>query len=249
MFEGLRLTLSSISYIRQHRLGGIYIYTIIIGIAFTVLCSFLMRWGANSIYDWVSQSTIAEDMPTLHTVISYSAYLLSWLLMLLPYVVFGASIILVIMGPTLSIIAEKTIAVETGAKPLSQSLWHNILRTVVVVVLNALLQLSLLLLLFVIGFFVGPFKIFILPLTLAVNAYFYAMSMGDYAMEWLNMTPSESRRYCHKNMWRYIGLGLPFALLMLIPLVGSFLALLIAPATTVACARNFYLNKDNNNQA
>ena len=249
MFEGLRLTLSSISYIRQHRLGGIYIYTILIGIAFTILCSFLMRWGANSIYDWVSQSTIADDMPTLHTVISYSAYILSWVLMLLPYVVFGATIILVIMGPTLSIIAQKTIAVETGAKPTSQSLWHNIVRTVVVVAVNSLMQLSILVLLFIIGFFVGPLKIFILPLTLAVNAYFYAMSMGDYAMEWLNMTPSESRRYCHKNMFRYIGLGLPFALLMLIPFVGSFLALLIAPATTVACARNFYQNKDNNNQA
>ncbi|MBR6251397.1 MAG: EI24 domain-containing protein [Bacteroidales bacterium] len=249
MFEGLRLTLSSISYIRQHRLGGIYIYTILIGIAFTILCSFLMRWGANSIYDWVSQSTIADDMPTLHTVISYSAYILSWVLMLLPYVVLGATIILVIMGPTLSIIAQKTIAVETGAKPSSQSLWHNIVRTVVVVAVNSLMQLSILVLLFIIGFFVGPLKIFILPLTLAVNAYFYAMSMGDYAMEWLNMTPSESRRYCHKNMFRYIGLGLPFALLMLIPFVGSFLALLIAPATTVACARNFYQNKDNNNQA
>lgn len=249
MFEGLRLTLSSISYIRQHRLGGIYIYTILIGIAFTILCSFLMRWGANSIYDWVSQSTIADDMPTLHTVISYSAYILSWVLMLLPYVVFGATIILVIMGPTLSIIAQKTIAVETGAKPSSQSLWHNIVRTVVVVAVNSLMQLSILVLLFIIGFFVGPLKIFILPLTLAVNAYFYAMSMGDYAMEWLNMTPSESRRYCHKNMFRYIGFGLPFALLMLIPFVGSFLALLIAPATTVACARNFYQNKDNNNQA
>ena len=236
MTQGLNLTLSSISYIRNNNFGKIYRYCILIGLVLSAFFLIMIIWGSMGVKSLLASLAIASTLTAIPLVGAF----LSFLIMIWLYTLIAAPIILVAMGPILSRVAQRTIEVESGSKPEEQKFFHNLGRTILVVLVNLSIQLFILFLLTLMGWFM-PIKIITFILTLCVNAYFYASSMADYTLELLGMSTIESLRYGRRNIRRFVGLGLIFATLMVIPFVGPFIALMLAPATTAACARSYFL--------
>ena len=167
--------------------------------------------------------------------------LVVWLASVLMLSLVGGVVILVLLSPALSSIAERTWRMEGGSVgrsgfgPLLKSIW----RGIVVALRNGVKQLFALLGVFLLGFV--PVVGFVAPvLSVMVNSYFYGVSFSDYAMELAGMGSGEASSFGSRNRWVMIGLGLPYALPLFVPLVGQYVALFVAPLVAAGGAHYVY---------
>ena len=156
-----------------------------------------------------------------------------------------ASVFMVIGTPYFSYISSRTEEAVTGKK-YPFHFWtflKEIKRGIVLSVRNSFKQLGWLLLISLIAFI--PIIGLIAPLlTFIVQAYYYGLLMTDYTLERQGFSVKESQVYYrqHKPELFAIGLGLMF--LLLIPVIGWFLAPTYA---LVAAYLNFEKSKAKEN--
>lgn len=155
------------------------------------------------------------------------------------FIAFGGYIVLIIMSPVYSWLSERTEAYLTGREyPFS---WRELVREIVRGILIALRNMFVQLLLSVFFFFfsfvpvvgvVSPFAIFF------ISAYFYGFSFVDYTIERKKFNVRDSVRYVNRNIGMVTGVGLVFALSLMMPWVSmavcSFVSILSVMAGTVA---------------
>ena len=72
------------------------------------------------------------------------------------------------------------------------------------------------------------------PLLFFISSYYYGFSFMDYTAERRKLTVKESIHFVKQNKGLAIGNGLPFALALLIPVIGVSLSGFIALISTVA---------------
>ncbi len=195
--------------------------------------------------DWVSGYILASfSLPDAVSGILPSAA--SWLGGALVFVVcfllvgyIGGSVILLVLSPVLSHVADKAWALA-GHKIPNDS-FAGVLRSVfrgIVVALRCLCLQVLCLVLVLILSFVPVVNIATPILSLLVSAFFYGQAMVDYAVERAEQEGAfksgKGGAFPFYNIGLTVGIGILYALVMLIPFVGSYLALYIAPASVCA---------------
>jgi len=178
-------------------------------------------WGA----EWIT-----EYMPGIFQAILLILFKIFFFFL---FAYFGGYIVLILLSPALAFLSEKTEMILTGNQypfDLLQTV-RDALRGVMVALRNALIEVLWMIGLFFFSFIpvVGIASPF---LGFAISSYFYGFSYMDYYSERRRMTMMQSVRYIRKHKYVAFANGALFALLLIIPYCGVFLA---GFAAIVAC--------------
>tara|TARA_A200000113_G_scaffold3860_1_gene4186 strand:+ start:4488 stop:5270 length:783 start_codon:yes stop_codon:yes gene_type:complete len=192
--------------------------------------SFLESFGASE--DWW--------ILFLNKLFSISIWLVSKVLFFYVFSLFGGYLTIIFLSPVFTYLSEKTASIQKGKTynfNFSQFV-NDIFRAILISVRNILLQLSVVFVLFLIGFIpVIGWGISIFG-NLLIVSYFYGFSFLDYTNERNQLSIKESVKIVRRKKGLAIGLGLVFYLCFFIPLLGgvisSFLAIISVVAATIS---------------
>jgi CysZ protein len=152
----------------------------------------------------------------------------------------GGFITLILLSPVLAIYSEKTEFLVTGNSyrfNLVKTL-HETWRGILISARNFVLELLFILLFFSLSFvpiagLISPFALFL------VTAYYFGFSMLDYSLERKGASVKQSIQFMRKHSGQTIGSGLPFALILLIPILGSLLVGFIAVIGVISASLSY----------
>ncbi len=242
-FTGLRYFTSSIGYMRRNGMTSVYLW--MLGVA--VLFSVLYGYGISQAMEYVGGEldTLFENFAFPSWMSTILRWLAGGLLFVASFLLFhliNGTIVLILSSPVFSNVAKKAYEIEMGEKPKELPLVDSIGRGVLFALRNFGIQLLIWIVVYIVGFFVTFLSPLVPVIIVAVNAYYYAVSMADYTMELKGMSVGQSVRYGSQNKFMLCGIGLPFAVILLVPFVGSYLAILLAPVMEIAALRSVLNN-------
>lgn len=154
----------------------------------------------------------------------------------------GGYVILMLLSPVLAYLSEKTEQILLGTEvPFS---WLQLIkdawRGIALAARNFLIELGAMILLFFLSF-IPVVGLISAPLLFFISSYYYGFSFIDYTAERRRLKVRESIQFVKQNKGIAIGNGLPFALALLIPVIGvslsGFLAIISTVAATMAILR------------
>ncbi len=226
------------------RIGwGVYAIIAALCVLFLVAGIWLGSWAFDLMHLFISgllSEAVADWFPDfLSGAAAWLSGVMVWVCVTLLMCVVSGSVILLILSPVLSHVADKAWVTEGNIEPHDSfsDVLKSVLRGIWVAIRCLFLQIFCLLLLFILSF-VPVIGVVAPLLSFVVSAFFYGQSMVDYAVERAEnqgaINPKRRGDFPFNNVGLTIGLGMPFALAMLIPFVGRFLALFLAPATVAA---------------
>ena len=236
---GLSSFFKAIPFIFKHKLGWFFLFPIGLQILFLV-------GGAIAIGELVDMTMLelnawwgidTWEFP-LSEYLGDAIYVFLWLLLKITFFLvfsyFSGYIVLIFLSPILAYLSERTERILSGKEyPFNIfQLMRDVARGVVVVIRNLALELLLTLVIFLIGFIpvvnlITPFLFF------GVTAYYYGFSFMDYNNERRLYPFKKSVRLMRKNKAVLVGVASPFTGLLIIPIIGQWLAGLAAIIATV----------------
>lgn len=229
---------------------GIRAYLVIIALCFVLFVGGLFLGGTmfSFVFDLLNGlvSTIALPdfcsgvLPdALPGVASWVGGIAASLIAFLAVGAIGGSVIMLVLSPLLDRMADNG-WVASGHKRIAYSVSdtvRSILRGVAIAFRCLLLQLGCLLLLLILSF-LPVIGVAAPVLGLLVSSFFYGQTLIDYAVEraerfgaWGGKKPGS---FPFSNIGLTVGLGFLFAVLTLIPFIGAYFALFVAPASAFA---------------
>ncbi|MEN9302773.1 MAG: hypothetical protein RL264_1202 [Bacteroidota bacterium] len=152
------------------------------------------------------------------------------------------SLFMIIGTPYFSFISEKVRKIITKtSKPFTfKSLISNLKRGLALSIINSFKQLGFVILITLISLI--PFIGIISPLlTFIVFAYYNGILMTDYSLESEGINRKESTQFYIQNKPILFSIGLGFMFLLLIPVVGWFLA----PTYALTASSLYFFNQQN----
>ncbi|MCQ2216559.1 MAG: EI24 domain-containing protein [Bacteroidales bacterium] len=229
----------------MRRNGMTSVYLWMLGVA--VLFSVLYGYGISQAMEYVGGEldTLFENFAFPSWMSTILRWLAGGLLFVASFLLFhliNGTIVLILSSPVFSNVAKKAYEIEMGEKPKELPLVDSIGRGVLFALRNFGIQLLIWIVVYIVGFFVTFLSPLVPVIIVAVNAYYYAVSMADYTMELKGMSVGQSVRYGSQNKFMLCGIGLPFAVILLVPFVGSYLAILLAPVMEIAALRSVLNN-------
>lgn len=216
----------AINFVFSNNLWIYFIYPIVISallifVAFTF--SSIIQDKIDLMVGTIGSGAIYE---AIHSVLSFFLKIVLGLILS----IFGKYALLILMSPIMALLSAKTEEIITGKKfPFDSSQFmKDILRGILIVLRNMLIQLGITILCFtliwipLVGWFVSIF-LFI------ISYYFYGFSMIDYVSERRKLNISKSASFVRKNKGMAMGNGFMFTLIFAIPYVGGVFASVLAP--------------------
>ncbi|MDO4462899.1 MAG: EI24 domain-containing protein [Bacteroidia bacterium] len=235
LFTGFRMFTSSMGYLSRNGMGKMYLWMIIVALLFSILYFYLMSQAYDVLMDMLLGVVSSWDLPEWVTtafgwIVSIALYVAGFML----FHMINGTVVLVLLSPLFSYIAKRAYHIEMGEKPKELPLLKSIGRGVLFALRNFMVQLSVWMVLYLIGFMVPIVQPAVPFLIVAVNAFYYALSMADYTMELRGMNVGQSSHYGSQNRLTLCGIGLPFAAILMVPFVGSYIAIFFAPVVEIA---------------
>jgi len=238
--KGFQSFLKAPRFILKHKLGWALLVPIFLNIIFLSLGFGIFSSLSNLSSDYLTTylETALDGFEGSGVVLSFIRGLL-WVLFelafLLLYAYVGGFIVLMILSPLLAYLSEKTEELIDGTTyPFSwPQFLKDIWRGILVALRSLFYELLLTLTIFIVTLIpvvnlVGPALFFL------VTSYFYGYSFLDYNLERRRLTSKHSESYVFKHKGMAIGVGAPYALLLIIPVIGPSLAGFAAIFGTVA---------------
>lgn len=153
------------------------------------------------------------------------------------FVFLGGYLVLILMSPVLAYVSELTESlIKKTDYPFSfKQLLKDIYRGLYIAMRNLLIETLVMLLVFIIGFipvlgWLGPLILF------AVSAYYYGFAYMDYCNERKRIPLGQRIAFIRRHKGLASGNGSLFALALLIPFCGIFIAGFLAIVSTIAAA-------------
>lgn len=137
------------------------------------------------------------------------------------------------MGPLSARVEEIETGIPTSSKFSIKQTSYEIIRGIRVSLRNVVRELFMTLILVILGL-IPIFTVFVTPLIFVVQSYYAGFSSMDYYLE-RRASLRESIAFIRRNRGLAIGNGAGFLLLLLIPVIGLFLAPVLS---TVAATRS-----------
>ncbi len=162
-----------------------------------------------------------------------------WLILRIFFFLFfafiGGYVILMLLSPVLAYLSEKTEQILLGTEvPFS---WLQLIkdawRGIALAARNFMIELAAMILLFFLSF-IPVLGLVSAPLLFLISAYYYGFSFIDYTAERRKLKVKESIDFVKKRKGLAIGNGLPFALALVVPIIGVSLSGFLAIISTVA---------------
>lgn len=171
--------------------------------------------------------------------LSFFIWLILRIFFFLFFAFIGGYVILILLSPVLAYVSEKTEKIILGTDvpfswlQLIKDMWRGILLAA----RNFLIELLAMIILFFVSF-IPVVGLLSTPTLLLISSYYYGFSFMDYTAERRKLKVKESIHFVKQNKGLAVGNGLPFALALLIPVIGvslsGFLAIISTVAATIA---------------
>jgi len=147
-------------------------------------------------------------------------------------------LLLICISPFMSPLSAKVEYILTGEEPSTKfslkQTSYELIRGVRISIRNVVRELSITLFLIVIGL-IPIFTVFVAPMIFLVQSYYAGFGNFDYYLE-RRANIRESVHYIRKNRGLAVGNGIGFMLLLLIPVLGLFLAPVMATIAATKAA-------------
>jgi CysZ protein len=235
--DGVKHFINASSYLFNKKLLHYYLWTIVVAILFYVGITGLILMFSGQISDWIittyfpNQEKVYTDSFKLFKFLSTFSlrHLATFIIGLLMFLISGKIskyVVLILLSPLFSLLSEKVEELELNQiYPFNIiQFLKDILRGSLLAIRNLFIELFLIGVFTIVGFFSGPFAVLVVPLLWLVSAYFYGFSMIDYTCERKKMSIKESIQYIRKHRMFAIGIGSMYLLVELIPVVGMIIA-------------------------
>lgn len=252
LMAGIKSVMSAFSFIKQNGMMKAYIWIFVVMILVFVGgvgATFKMRDVVN---EWVMDGPwgrmLAEGtLPSwMEPVSGHVMTTIMMIVFLFLSVMISGYVALILLSPLFSYLAQKTYAIVTGKKLESSFklfVW-GIVRGIGISLRNMLFQFLIVLLLFI-GTFVPVVGIVCPILIFVVDAFYVGFCMTDYSLELKGMNISESIRFGRQNRALMTGLGFLYSIVLKVPFLGIYFAILVAPACVVGAAVEMFTEEEN----
>ena len=238
---GVKAYIKAISFVFNNGLWIYFIYPFLISILLFFGGYALVHQFSDFVRTWLMG--LVDPYIASSSWLSYLTGILSFVINILFAIIFYffysaivKYIVLIVMSPVMALLSEKAEEIITGKKykfNFSQFL-HDIVRGISIAIRNMFIELSIILICFVLIWI--PIIGWLSPIfLLLVSYYFYGFSMIDYTSERRKLNVAQSLAYIRKNKGLAIGNGFIFALLFAFPVIGAIVVAVLAPvAATIA---------------
>lgn len=253
---GLRAYGASFGVIRRARLRYLYAISLLFTLAFTVLGAWGIGWLSDQIISALHAAWPAAETSEDGAWNQAMEWLRAGGEMLIRGVVFVALwwlkiklmkyIVIVFLGPVMAWTSEQVEAHLTGEDRGFDwaTWWREFVRGLRSAALLFVWEMSLTFGLFALSalsaIFAGPLAVLFAPVLAVagflVGSWFYGASVLDFVWERRGFGARAGLRQTAQSHGLALGLGIPFAVWMVIPGIGWFLAPIIAPVTAAAAA-------------
>jgi CysZ protein len=234
-------------FLMNNKLLYFLIFPIIINIFLSYIGFYFTDMISNYLHDQMlllinsKLDSVILEGGVLSTLISISLWIISKIFFIFLFLTCSGYLTILILSPVFSFLSEKIAAIHNGYSntfTLRQFL-NDILRAGVIAFRNILIQLSLNILFFLIGFFPVVGWVVSIFGNIIVTSYFYGFSFMDFSNERNRLSVKESVIFIRKKSGLAIGIGFVFYSCLLIPFVGSFLASLLSVFSLTAATLSF----------
>jgi len=237
-YIGVKNFLRAPRFIFKHNLAWVLLVPIVLNIILVVLGFGATGRLSEMLTEFVQTSfgdALFSGDSYIGSAIEWVFWLLFKLAFLFVYAYVGGFIVLMILSPLLAYISERTEEIEDGTTyPFSWSqFFQDILRGIGVAGRSLFYELLVSFIVLLITFIPG-LNLVTPILFFAVTAYFYGYSFMDYNLERRRLSSKSSQTYIFNHKAMTIGVGSPYALLVLLPVIGPSFAGIAAIFGTVA---------------
>ena len=254
-FRSLRVFIASIPFLYKHKLWIFLLYPLLLFVCFYVLAFF----GLASLADYVKELFLNFDwirnIPENGHFFSFIKKIPDGVIGLLFQLVFkiifwwiGTTflkyITLIFLSPILSLLSEKVEEKITGRHfPfLFRQFIRDLLRGLFINLRNMIIEYTLILVCFVIGFLFPASLLLSVPFLVMVSWYFFGFSIIDYSLERHKYSKKESIKFVRKNAGIACGIGFCYWLLSTLPSVLGYLsAIAVAPVLATIASVVLYI--------
>lgn len=153
------------------------------------------------------------------------------------YSILSGNIIMIFMSPVLAFLSERVEMICSGKDyPFKlKNFIREAIRGLVIAIRNMFWQIAWMIIFFILGFIplfgaIVPFAIII------VSSYFYGFSFLDYNNERKQLPISKSVRFMRVHKALAVANGLPFTIILLIPLIGGIIASFFSILSVIAAS-------------
>ncbi len=238
-FKQIKLGLKSygkaFTFIFKNKLGWTFLIPVILNILlFAVAQNFIIEL-IDYVKSLIEEWSFIKDSEFLGSAMSIVAGFFIEILFFIAFAYLGGYIVLMVMAPLLSYISEKTEKVLTGNDYGFNFVYliKDTLRGIIIAIRNMFVEVGFLIMAFILGFI--PVIGWIAAIFLFfISAYYYGFSFIDYNNERQRLTIKESTALVKKYKGIAISNGAVFAVSLLIPFCGTYLALFVAILSVVA---------------
>lgn len=234
IIEGIRQYFQAYTFARKHRLMRYFLIpsliSLILGLSILYVSIRLSKWMFVKIEQWLA-ADFFERFNWIENTLQYAGSILTVLLILVPMMFILKYLVIIINGPFMSPLSEKVEKIiygDIGGPSFSiQQLGYGIFRGINYNLRLIIGELLLTILLYIVTLPVAAATPFIL---LLVQSYFAGRGNMDYVLERYYRL-GKSLQFSKANKGIAIGNGLPFVMLLYIPIIGFMLA---PPLSTIA---------------
>lgn len=223
IIDGFGAYFSVLGFINKHRL---YSYFLISGII--SVCLGILIFGSA----YFLSDDLGAILFKLYPFERWSEYVLQILnftaggLVAVLGIVLYKYLLLISVGPFMGPLSAKVESIITGEKTESKfslkQISYETIRGIRITIRNVFRELGITLLLLILGL-IPIFTVFVTPLIFLVQSYYAGFGNLDYYLE-RRANIKQSVAYVKRNRGMAIGNGAGFLLLLLIPVLGLFLA-------------------------
>ncbi len=232
--------LKALRFIHKHRL---YRYFILSGIISLILGAFIFGL-AYTYSDNIASYLLGWypfDMGSTYIAI-FLSYAAGITIGIIGFILFK-HILLALISPMMGSLSSQVESILSGKVQESKSglkqTGYELIRGFRISIRNIIREVMLTLILLLLGM-IPLLTIFIVPIIFIVQSYYTGFANFDYFLE-RRLNIRHSILYIRRHRWQVIGNGAAFLLLLVIPILGLFLAPVLS---TVAATMVIYGNED-----
>jgi len=250
-FQGLNYFFRAIGFVFRNNLWWAFFIPFLLTIVFFIAGWYSIGYLIEELNVWIEQLIGAADYSWLSYIMPVLK-LIIWFLLKIGFFVFfsyfNGYLVLIVLSPLLAYLSETTEKIITGKdyKFSLKQFVYEVFRGVLISIRNFFYENFIYLLLILIVFIpiVGQIVMLLSPIILFfVSSYFYGFSFIDYSNERRKLNLRKSVMFVRNNKGVSIAFGSIYALILMVPFVGSFLAGLVSIVSVVA-ASMWYVEKD-----
>lgn len=230
----------AVEFIRKHGMLKLFVLPILLNILLLALGLNLVGSLTDSAIEAIQKAWEPENWEFwgaefLAGALNFFIWLILRIFFFLFFAFIGGYVILILLSPLLAYVSEKTEKILLGTNvPFSWiQLLKDMWRGIVLAIRNFLIELMAIIILFFVSF-IPVVGLISTPLLFLISSYYYGFSFMDYTAERRKLKVKESIDFVKQNKGLAIGNGLPFALALLVPVIGVSLSGFIALISTVA---------------